>query len=160
MTAATQPEAEPKHQARIHIDQASYHSPNPTTGEALYTLGGVAAGFELYREVRGDREDKPVENNAEPIRIHEDEHFHSGPVQVHEVAIIVNGQQKHVTAKWLTFAELVALAFNPVPMGPNILFTITYENGPHVNPEGTLMPGGKVKIKEGMIFNVTATDKS
>ncbi len=160
MTAAPQREEEPKHQIRIHIDQTPHHSPNPTTGEALYKLGGVAAGFELYREVSGNREDKSVENDAEPIRLKEDEHFHSGPIQVHELAIIVNGQQKRVKAKSLTFAELVALAFNPIPVGENILFTITYENGPHANPEGTLMPGGVVKIKEGMIFNVTATDKS
>lgn len=159
MSTATQPQPE-HHQVRIHIDQHPYHSPNPTTGEALYVLSGVAAGFELFREVRGNREDKPMENDAEPIRLHEDEHFHSGPVQIHAVAIIVNGQQKHVKAKSLTFEQLVALAFNPVPTGPNILFTITYECGPHQNPEGTLMPSGTVKIKEGMIFNVTATDKS
>ena len=89
----------------------------------------MAAGFELFREVRGNREDKPIENDAEPIRLHEDEHFHSDPIVVHELAIIVNGQQKRVKAKSLTFEQLVALAFNPVPTGPNILFTITYEIG-------------------------------
>ncbi len=160
MSTASHPQPEHHHQVRIHIDQKPHHSPNPTTGEALYILGGVAAGLELYREVRGNREDRPIESDADPIRIHEDEHFHSGPTVVHELAIIINGQQKHVKAKSLTFAELVALAFNPIPTGPNILFTITYECGPRQNPEGTLMPGGTVKIKEGMIFNVTATDKS
>ncbi len=159
MSTAPQPQPQ-HHQVRIHIDQHPHHSPNPTTGEALYVLGGVAAGFELFREVHGNREDKPIENDADVIRLHEDDHFHSGPAQVHQLAIIVNGQQKHVKAKSLTFEQLVALAFNPVPTGPNILFTITYECGPRQNPEGTLMPGGTVKIKEGMIFNVTATDKS
>jgi Multiubiquitin len=159
MSTAPQPQPQ-HHQVRIHIDQHPHHSPNPTTGEALYVLGGVAAGFELFREVRGNREDKLIESDADVIRLHEDDHFHSGPAQVHQLAIIVNGQQKHVKAKSLTFEQLVALAFNPVPTGPNILFTITYECGPRQNPEGTLMPGGTVKIKEGMIFNVTATDKS
>ncbi len=158
---STAPHPHPDHhQVRIHIDQHPHHSPNATTGEALYVLGGVAAGFELFREVRGNREDKPIENDADVIRLHEDDHFHSSPVQVHELAIIVNGQQKHVKAKSLSFEQLVALAFNPIPTGENILFTITYECGPRQNPEGTLMPGGTVKIKEGMIFNVTATDKS
>ena len=157
---APQPEAEHKHQVRIHIDQKPHHSPNPTTGEALYTLGGVAAGFELYREVSGNREDRPIEKDDETIHLKEDEHFHSAPAQAHEVAIIVNGQQKRVKSKSLTFSELVALAFDPIPQGPNILFTITYEDGPRANREGTLMPGGTVKVKECMIFNVTATDKS
>lgn len=60
----------------------------------------------------------------------------------------------------MTFDEIVRLAFNPVPTGPNIMFTITYRHGPHTNPEGSLMEGNSVKIKEGMIFDVTPTDKS
>jgi hypothetical protein len=52
------------------------------------------------------------------------------------------------------------LAFNPVPTGPNIVFTVTFRKGPLENPEGTLTPGETVEIKDGMIFDVTATDKS
>lgn len=77
-----------------------------------------------------------------------------------EHTIIVNGRKKEVTTEELSFDQLVALAFNPVPTGPNILFTITYENGPRENPEGSLLAGGTIEIKEGMIFNVFQTDKS
>jgi len=77
-----------------------------------------------------------------------------------EFDIIVNGRKKEITTKELSFDEIVALAFNPVPMGPNIMFTITYRHGPRENPEGSLIEGATVKIKDGMIFNVTATDKS
>ena len=87
----------------------------------------------------------------------EDEHFHTGP---REFTVIVNGKRKEVVARKLSFDELVALAFDPVPTGPNIMFTITYRNGPRQNPEGTLLEGGKVKIQNGMIFDVTPTDKS
>ena len=48
--------SEKRHHMRIHIDQKEYESPNPTTGEALYILGNVQPGLELYREVRGDKE--------------------------------------------------------------------------------------------------------
>jgi hypothetical protein len=160
MSSATHPEPEHRHEVRVHIDQKPYRTPNPTTGAALYALAAIPPELALYREVRGDQEDYPIDNDADAIHLHEDEHFHSAPVKVHEVAIIVNGQQKWVTAKRLTFSELVALAFNPIPTGPNILFTITYENGPHANPQGELLAGGSVKIREGMIFNVTCTDKS
>jgi hypothetical protein len=44
---------EHKHQVRIHIDEKPYESPNPTTGEALYKLGSVQPGYDLFREVRG-----------------------------------------------------------------------------------------------------------
>ena len=51
---------------RIHIDQKAHESPNPTTGEALYSLGGIMAGLELYREVNGNREDKPIKTARRP----------------------------------------------------------------------------------------------
>ena len=77
-----------------------------------------------------------------------------------EFTITVNGRQKVVTEKELSFEQIVALAFDNPPTGPNIVFTITYRRGEGNKPEGTLLPGEKVKIKDGMIFNVTATDKS
>lgn len=149
-----------KHEVRIHIDQRERHSPNPTTGEALYRLGEVAPGMVLYQEAGGDREDKSIPNSPEVIELKEDEHFHSGPPVKKEITIIVNARPKKVDATQLSFDQIVALAFNPIPTGPNILFTITYRNGPKENPQGNLLEGGTVFIKDGMIFNVTATDKS
>ncbi len=81
--------------------------------------------------------------------------------EAHEsVAIIVNTVEKPVTTKELSFTQVVALAFDPVPSGPNWVFTITYRRGEGNKPEGTLTAGETVKVKDGMIFNVTATDKS
>jgi Multiubiquitin len=74
--------------------------------------------------------------------------------------IIVNARSKEVTGDDQSFEQIVALAFNPVPTGPNIVFTVTFRKGPRENPEGTLTPGETVEIKDGMIFDVTATDKS
>ena len=146
------------HQVRIHIDQKPYHSPSMTTGAALYTLGGVQPGLELYREVQGDREDAAIENGPEAVRLVEDEHFHSGAPKLYNIK--VNGKKKTVTMKRFTFDQLVDLAFNPRPTGPNIMFTITYGNGPKANPEGELLPGHSVKIKDEMVFCVTPTDRS
>ena len=151
---------EHKHHLRIHIDQNPYESPNPTTGEALYKLGHVQSGYDLFREVMGDKEDAVVENDAEPIHLREDEHFHSGPAQPRKFTIIVNGQKKVVTMRTVTFDEIVKLAFPTPPAGANILYTVSYEDGPLVNPQGSLKEGQTVKVKNGMIFNVTATDKS
>ncbi len=151
-------EQEEKHGVWIHIDQKPYKSSNPTTGEALYILGHVQAELELYREVSGDKEDVPISNGPETVHLTEDEHFHSGPPK--EFTIIVNGRKKVVVTKELSFDHIVRLAFDPVPTGPNILFTITYGHGPKANPEGTLQENGTVKIKDGMVFSVTATDKS
>lgn len=77
-----------------------------------------------------------------------------------EFDVIVNGRKKEVSTKTLSFDQVVALAFNPVPVGPNVQFSVTYRKGPHENPEGTLTEGETVKIKDGMIFDVTETNKS
>lgn len=77
-----------------------------------------------------------------------------------EYTIIVNARPKVVTKKELSFAEIVALAFDNPPQGENIVITVTYRRGEGNKPEGSLVEGETVKIKEGMIFNVAATDKS
>ena len=76
------------------------------------------------------------------------------------VTVIVNARPKEVASKTLTFAEVVALAFDAPPTGENVMFTVTYRRGDGGKPEGSLVAGETVKVKEGMIFNATATDKS
>jgi hypothetical protein len=74
--------------------------------------------------------------------------------------IIVNGRKKDVAAKKLAYEDVVNLAFdNNPPQGENIVITVTYSKGED-GKQGTLLPGKEVPIKDGMVFNVTATDKS
>jgi hypothetical protein len=147
-----------KHEVRIHIDEHPYQSPNPTDGEALYALGHVKPGLELYREVTGDREDQPVPRSKEHIHLTQDEHFHSGEPHHREFSIIVNGQKKTVKTRRVSFEQVVKLAFDPVPA--NSIFTVTYFNAAH-DKEGSLKAGQKVLIKpEGTVFSVTETGQS
>lgn len=79
----------------------------------------------------------------------------------HGLTVVVNGQQKVVRERELTFREVVALAYDgSPPAGENWSFTVTYRRGESEKPHGSLVAGDEVKVKEGMIFNVTATDKS
>ncbi|WP_437851527.1 multiubiquitin domain-containing protein [Sorangium sp. So ce363] len=86
---------------------------------------------------------------------------HANQGQGHEASfnIIVNGRSRVVTGKELTFGQVVALDPD-LPKGANVIYTVTYKRGQGNKPEGTLTDGESVKLKEGMIFNVTATDKS
>jgi hypothetical protein len=151
-------EHERKNEVRIHIDQQPYEVPSPATGVALYVLGRVQPGMELFREVTGDREDTEVPNGPELVHLKLDEHFHSGHPKAY--TIYVNGEQKEINSKKATFTEIVKLAFPIPPVGSNILYTVSYEDGPHANPQGSLKDGETIKVKNGMIFNVSATDKS
>jgi len=147
---------EMKHAVRVHINREPYESQNPTTGAALYLLAKIGAHSELFREVDGDCEDEVVPNSENIVHLKQDEHFYSE----RDFHIIVNAQEKIVLKKILSFDEIVHLAFDPTPVGPGIMFTITYRNGTHKNPRGTLLEGRSIKIKEGMVFNVTSTNKS
>jgi hypothetical protein len=80
--------------------------------------------------------------------------------RTNQVTIIVNGRPKVVEDKRLSFEEVVRLAFPDAVFGPDFEYTVTYTKGPFDNHEGTLIPGQAVKVKEGMIFNVTQTNKS
>jgi Multiubiquitin len=77
-----------------------------------------------------------------------------------DITIIVNGREKTVPKGDLNSDQLVNLAFDDPPTGEFICFTITYRKGHGNKPEGTLAEDESVKAKKGMIFNVTATDKS
>ncbi len=77
-----------------------------------------------------------------------------------EFKIVVNGRPKAWNDDEISFDEVVALAFSTPPYGENTLFSVTYRRGHGNKPEGILAEGETVKVKDGMIFDVTATDKS
>lgn len=146
-----------KNQVKIHIDQQLFESPDPTTGHALYALAGVPPDQQLFRKVPGDAEDEEIPDNEATLDLKQGDHFRTGPKKF---TIIVNGRQRSTTKALLSFEDVVRLAYNEAPTGENILYTITYYRGPRENPEGNLLEGDTVKIKNGMVFDVRRTDKS
>lgn len=141
---------------KIFIDSHRLNSPDPTTGGALYALANIGPHKDLFREVEGEEADQPIPRDGTVIDLVEDEHFYSDRV----FTVIVNTEDKEVTERHQSFNDLVLLAFNPPPTGPNVGFTITYRKGPRTNRKGSVVEGGSVRIKEGMIFDVTPTDRS
>jgi Multiubiquitin len=77
------------------------------------------------------------------------------------VTIIVNG----TPYGWpkdddITYAQVVTLDVPDYPQHPDVTYSVKYKNGPHSKPEGTLSPGGSVKVKQGMVFSVSSTGQS
>jgi hypothetical protein len=141
---------------RIHIDREPYETGNPTTGAALYALAEIGPKFELFREAVGDLEDEYIARDKTGVRLTQDEHFYSQK----DYRIIVNAREVFVESRHLSYEQVVRLAFDPVPAGPNVIFTVTYRKGPRQNPKGTLVPGEAVVVRSGMIFVVTQTNRS
>ena len=83
---------------------------------------------------------------------------HPGPDK--EFTIVVNGREKKWKEKEISFDQVVILAFGSVSTDPNVTYSMTYKRGEGNKPEGTMDKGDVVKVKEGMIFNVTPTNKS
>ena len=76
------------------------------------------------------------------------------------VTIVVNGTPHEVEKDEITYAEVVTFAFPDYPQHPEIIYSVKYKRGHGNKPEGTLSPGGSVKVKEGMIFDVSPTGQS
>ena len=80
--------------------------------------------------------------------------------QEREFNIIVNGRPKVHDRRGISFEKVVELAFGKSGNDGRTVYTVTYSKGPRKNPKGTLAQGEVVRVKNGMIFNVTPTDKS
>lgn len=82
--------------------------------------------------------------------------------QAHEVTIVVNAKEKIVPRERISFEEVVRLFYepDPVPTGDNWVFDVAYHRGADEKPQGTLTEGETVMVKDRMVFDVTASDKS
>jgi len=86
-------------------------------------------------------------------------HEHGAPWHDKEFVIIVNGREKVFTEREITFKQVVELAFGTYDENPDIVYTVSYSKG-EGKKEGTMTVGTSVKVKDGMIFNVTRTNRS
>lgn len=83
----------------------------------------------------------------------------AGPNQT--VTIVVEGTPHEVPKnEEISYAQVVTLEVPDYPEHPEITYAVTYRNGHGDKPEGVLAPGASVKVKDGMIFNVSETGQS
>ena len=130
------------------------------TGAEIRKLGNILAEDEIFLAVKKPWEDEPIPDDKQVnLARPELEHFYSKDKQS-KVTLIVNGRPKPWAEKMISFEQVVVLAFGTYDPNPDKVYTVTYDNGPHENPEGTMVRGEKVYVKDKMIFNATATDKS
>ena len=130
------------------------------TGAEIRELGSIPPDYEIFLAIKKPWEDEPIPDDKQVnLARPEIERFYS--VSKHfKVELIVNGRKKPWNEKIITFEQVVVLAFDIYDPNPNRVYTVTYAKGPHENPEGAMVRGEKVYVKNKMIFNVTSTDKS
>lgn len=77
------------------------------------------------------------------------------------VTIIVEGSPHQWPKNGLiSYAEVVTLEVPDYAQHPDITYAVTYRNGHGAKPEGILVAGASVKVKEGMIFSVSESGQS
>lgn len=130
------------------------------TGAELRKLGEIPTDDEIYLSVKKPWEDELISDDKQVnLARPGTEHFYSKDKNF-KITLIINGRPKPWAEKTITFEQAVILAFGTYDPNPNKVYTVTYDRGPHQNPEGSMVKGEKVFVKDKMIFNVTATDKS
>lgn len=76
------------------------------------------------------------------------------------ITIKVNSRDREVDHRVLTYWEVVKLAYPEAMPSDQVIYSIDYASGPPQNPNGSLVEGQSITVKEGMKFYVTPTDKS
>lgn len=128
------------------------------SGATLRALAGRGEpGFAIWQDIRGQADLLILDEDLVDLTVVGVERFH-----LREVAfeIFVNGSPEVVSSPRLSYWDVVKLGFPDANTTEEIVYSIDYTGGPHQNPEGTLSAGQFVRIKNGMKFYVTPSDKS
>lgn len=75
-----------------------------------------------------------------------------------EYNIIVNARVKTWIHNEITYDEIVILACGLVEN--TVSYTVIFKKGENNKPEGIMVSGDSIKVKDGMIFYVTQTSRS
>lgn len=131
------------------------------TGLQLKELSNVPSDYDLFLVVPGF--DDELIGNDLPVNLARPgiERFVSRP-HGSGITIFVNGAPYSHTrpATSINYEQVVKYAFPDALFNPQKGYTVSYCDGPGVNPEGILVMGASISTKHHMRFDVTATHKS
>ena len=78
-----------------------------------------------------------------------------------EYTIVVEATEHQWSKDYITYEEVVGLEVPDYAQHPEITYSVKYKRGHGTKPEGILVRGGEpVRVKNGMVFNVSPTGQS
>lgn len=129
-------------------------------GIQIREMGNIPAEDDIFLDLKeGWQDDEILDDEIVDLARPGKEKFVSKP-KLTELTIIVNARSHVWKEINISFEQLIALAFGSYDNNPNKGYTVTYSKGLDPKPEGTMVKGSVVRVKNKMIFDVTATDKS
>ena len=129
-------------------------------GVQIRELGNIPPEEEIFLDLKeGWQDDQILDDEVIDLARPGKEKFFS-KARPTEMTIIVNARQHLWKEVNISFEQLVVLAFESYDNNPNRGYTVTYSRGWEPKSEGTMVKGSVVRVKNKMVFDVTATDKS
>jgi hypothetical protein len=151
------PDAAPK-LAFVVDDRCEIVIRSMQTVASLRGLFDLDDDTDLLRDYESPRDE--LLDDDDNVRFVDGPVFVTHPAAERKVTIIVNARPREWSGRTMSFEQVLSLAFNLVRTEPFILYTVMYSRGPKANPEGELVAGASVRIKNRMVFLVTETDRS
>jgi hypothetical protein len=151
------PDAEPK-LAFVVDDRWEIVIRSNQTVTSLRDLFDLKDDTDLLRDYESPRDE--LLDDDDNVRFADGPVFITRPATERKVTIIVNARPREWRGRTISFEQVLPLAFNSVRTEPFILYTVIYSRGPKANPEGELVAGHSVLVKNRMVFLVTETDRS
>lgn len=129
-------------------------------GIQIRELGKISSEDDIFLDIKeGWQDDQILDDEVVDLARPGKERFVS-KAKTKEFIIIVNAREKAWSEKTISFEQVVTLAFGSYDNNPNKGYTVTYSRGMEPKPEGTMVKGAIINVKNKMVFDVTATDKS
>lgn len=159
--------AEPMKMIAINIHKAGGAAPKQVQVAEDAVISDVLKLAEVADEALGELEEEIsflIENEHKLLkrghRLVDCGVRHGHNVHVGAVLLIVNTREKKWYGKRISYDEVIKLAFPDHKPSADVVYTVDYSHGPEHHRTGSLVKGQSVKVKCGMIFNVTPTNKS
>lgn len=129
-------------------------------GAQIRELGNIPDDIDVFLDIKeGWQDDHILDDEVIDLARPGRERFISRS-KSKDFIIIVNAREKAWHEPTISFEQVVILAFGTYDKNPNKGYTVTFSRGSDSQPEGTMVKNSVVHVKNKMIFDVTATDKS
>lgn len=152
-----------EHVLHLIVNETSYKWEQQfITGAEVKQLGNIPQSDKLFMAIKRPWEDEQIsdESKVDLARPGIEKFYSKDADEFKPVTINVNGRAKTWVERKISYEQVAKLAFPNYVENDITVYTVTYTNGPKQNEEGSIVKGDIVFVKNQMIFNVTATNRS
>ena len=154
--------AKPYKKLKIKVDNKQYDVEECfMTPIEIMEVAGINPDHFYLKEIRKGNVEVSYQDDVEhKIAITKNSCFVSCEIEEVIACVIVNSKPKDWSKNTISFDDVVILAYGKISIDPNVIYTVNYINGVPSKPEGSMLKGDVISVKNKMIFNVTETNKS